>query len=114
MCSFAILLSDSAFTRSCPTSTLTATSATASVSQDYTFVVRLTCFAAVFFLCFGATSASGQQEQGQPDTHGFQLPKFELKGKLAEGTLRPHLGTCANRPVQFMLRALLLLSPAPS
>jgi len=63
---------------------LTATSATASVSQDYTFVMRLTCFAALFFLYFGATSAGGQQGQGKPDTDGFQVPKFELKGKHAK------------------------------
>jgi hypothetical protein len=46
--------------------------------------MRLTCFAALFFLSFGATSASGQQEQGKPDADGFQVPKFELKGKLAK------------------------------
>ena len=52
--------------------------------QDHALVMRLTCLAALFFLCFGATSASGQQEQGKPDTDGFQVPKFELKGKLAK------------------------------
>jgi hypothetical protein len=46
--------------------------------------MRLTCFAALFFLCSGATSAGRQQGQGKADTGGFQVPKFELKAKLAK------------------------------
>jgi hypothetical protein len=46
--------------------------------------MRLACFAALFFLCFSSPSASRQQEQGKPKNDGMQLPKFELKGKLAK------------------------------
>jgi hypothetical protein len=87
--------------RSCSTSTLTATSATASVSQDYTLVMRLTCFAALFSLCFGVTSASGQQGKGKPDTDGFRSRNLSLKGNSRRFSTSKIANTFLELPAGF-------------
>ena len=61
----------------------TTTSTTALGQSRLYFLMRLTCFAALFVLCFDV-AAGGQQGQGKADTVGFQVPKFELKGELSK------------------------------